>query len=601
MLSLKSTLIPRREITESKEGDNMRFMLPKNMPFRSKLTLSYLVLVLLPIIIVGFFSYNVSLEALKKHTRENIDLAAEQIKDNIVFKVDSIKSISDYIFSDINFQKTLSKKYSDYERVQYMEYIKAYTLPLTSLPVTKSHIYIYVDNAYIPRISDLSGDKDPAANRGLSIQGVEDIKLHGIDRDIEGLGKEIVWRQIGTDKSFNNISIIRKFYSLENVLQYGAEKSLMGYIRITVKLEDIIDSEQIRKNGENRYLIMVNNNNEIIYSNPGCTSEKLDELTKSKKFLKIENNIPGINSNILIIVPVKELEESAASVRLFSLLISLISIIIFTIVALFLSKHFSSKTSELVKFIKSFRDGEFNRRLDTTSKDELYQISSAVNDMAATIDNLIEEVYVTNLRKAKADLQVLQSQINPHFLYNSLSSISVLAQMGRIEGLNDMINSLVSFYRLTLSKGSFIITVEDELRQVRAYADIKKNQYKERLNISYNIDSKVLEYKTIKIILQPFVENALDHGMNKGGKINIRLSANLDGEKIIFKIIDDGIGIHPDLICQIFEHDENALGYGVRNVDDRIKLQYGAEYGVTIFSRLGIGTTVKIEIPATMD
>lgn len=589
-----------QESTVKREATRVKTKTGKNISFRLKLTLSYFILVLLPIVIVGFFSYNIALEALKKHTNENLNLTSKQINDNIEYKLKSITSIAEYMFNDLAFQKALSKQYSDSEGVDLQQYLRQYMVPLINLPVTPNRLFLFVDNSTIPEnyLVNKGLEKKPVViGQSFNIQHLNSVKKFNWYNSLQKLEGNSSWIQIANDKELKSISYIRRLYNLDDVLKLGANNAQLGYICITIKLEDLFDTSQFPKAGKDSYLVVVNSNNDILFSNSEYSKAELLRISNLKEYLVIENKISQMNLRFMINVPVAQLEESAARVRKLSIIVCSISLLFFTLISILLSKHFSEKVSRIVSFINSFRDGEFNKRLKTSNNDELHQISTAMNDMAATINNLIEEIYITNTRKAHAELQVLQSQINPHFLYNTLASVSTLAQLGQVDKLNDVIDRLVSFYRLTLNSGSFIITVENEIQQVKAYIDIKKMQHSQRLNVFYDIEPSILQYKTIKIILQPFVENSLQHGMFMGRKINIRVLAYREKNKIIFKIIDDGVGMPPETLNQILSINENSIGYGIKNVNERIKLQFGKEYGVSIYSRLGIGTTVSIVIP----
>jgi sensor histidine kinase YesM len=163
-----------------------------------------------------------------------------------------------------------------------------------------------------------------------------------------------------------------------------------------------------------------------------------------------------------------------------------------------------------------------------------------------------------------------------------------------------MIMALARFYRLTLNKGKTLISIYHELEQVKAYVQIQKIKYRERVQIYYDIDSDVLQFDTVKIILQPFVENALQHALY-GKVIHLRISIKRVNDDIEFKVIDDGVGMRRETIRQIFLKDGVGIGYGIRNVDARIKLQFGQSYGVELFSIWGAGTCARILIPAHME
>jgi two-component system, sensor histidine kinase YesM len=598
MQNLRSILAFLQETSEKREDDKVKAIKLENMSFKLKLTLSYLLLVLLPIIIVGVFSYNIALETLKRHAKDNISLTIEQINDNVDYKLASVKSISDYIYNDLMFQQILSKGYSDYEGVELQKYLINYMVPIVNLPVIRNRLYLYLNNTTVPETYTISETDLLLRGKGYDIYHINSVKPYTWYRKLEKLDNRTEWLQVEKDFEFNNISLLKKLYNLDDVLKFGTDKSHLGYIRISVKLKDLFDTEQFHRVGNEKFFIVRNSKNQIIYSDPPSSSEEFVKLINTKKYIEIKNHIPKLDSELIVLVPLDQLEHSAKRVRKMSIIICFASLVVFTLVSLLISKHFSQKVSRIVSFINSFRDGEFNKQLKTSSNDELHQISTAMNEMAGTINTLIEEIYITNIRKATAELQVLQSQINPHFLYNTLASVSTLAQLGKIDKLNDVIDGLVSFYRLTLNKGSFIIDIDKEIQQVKAYIDIKKTQYGDRLNVHYDIEPSILEYKTIKIILQPFVENSLEHGMYMGRKINVRLLAYMEGNNIIFKIIDDGLGMDPEFVKQLLNPEEHSIGYGIRNVNERIKLQFGKEYGLNIFSRPGIGTTVSIVIPA---
>jgi sensor histidine kinase YesM len=161
-----------------------------------------------------------------------------------------------------------------------------------------------------------------------------------------------------------------------------------------------------------------------------------------------------------------------------------------------------------------------------------------------------------------------------------------------------MVLDLAKFYRLSLNEGRTVIPVKNELEQIGAYINIQKTKFGDGMNVLFDVDPDVVRFTTVKLILQPFIENALEHAWY-GDRINIRITGKLEGEQITFQIIDDGIGFHPETLRQLLDPEESLnVGYGIRNVDGRIRLHYGAEYGVSIVSRRGIGTSVSITIPA---
>jgi two-component system sensor histidine kinase YesM len=194
-------------------------------------------------------------------------------------------------------------------------------------------------------------------------------------------------------------------------------------------------------------------------------------------------------------------------------------------------------------------------------------------------------------------MSMLQAQINPHFLYNTLASISALAMKHDDPQIQDMVSNLAKFYRVSLNKGKTIITLSEELRLTQSYVAIQQIRYGEMLRVQYDIDETALVHHSVKLMLQPFVENAIHHAFwDEDLGITVVIRCYREADDIWLEVVDDGMGMTPDALEKVRAMQET--GYGIRNVSERIKLAFGDDYGVTIASRLGIGTQVRIRLPA---
>ena len=226
---------------------------------------------------------------------------------------------------------------------------------------------------------------------------------------------------------------------------------------------------------------------------------------------------------------------------------------------------------------------------------------------AAEIGHLVEDIRVEELNLRAAELRVLQEQINPHFLYNTLDNIIWLAESKDTEQVVRMVSSLSSFFRTTLSKGREFITVKEEEQHIRSYLEIQQFRYRDILEYEIAIPEELYEYEIIKLTLQPLVENALYHGIkNKRGGGHIRVSGALCQDVMIFKVQDDGIGMDGARLAQVCAmlrdgeqepEQEETGGFGLFNVNQRIQLNYGREYGLKIQSTYGQGTEIWVRIP----
>ncbi len=315
--------------------------------------------------------------------------------------------------------------------------------------------------------------------------------------------------------------------------------------------------------------------------------------------LLLSEPLDGLGWELQAYVPNSLFDESADKVRRMTLLVCLVSAIVLAGLGIGVSSYFSRRIQKIVGSLNDFRDGDFQKRISYTGNDELGQIAAAFNRMGSNIEELIHRNYAVSLQKKEAELESLQAQINPHFLYNTLSSISRLAQFGDVQTLQLLVQELAKFYRLSLNRGEILTTVGKEIEHAKAYIAIQCIKYGDRMNVYYDIDPEVLEYTTVKLILQPMLENALEHAWF-GSTIGIRLVVEKCDSDIVFKVIDTGVGMKAETIQQILDPDGPRIGYGIRNVDSRIKLHGGSRYGVVIGSRTGIGTCIQITIPRRM-
>ncbi len=225
---------------------------------------------------------------------------------------------------------------------------------------------------------------------------------------------------------------------------------------------------------------------------------------------------------------------------------------------------------------------------------EIFELEESFNRMVVEINDLMRRNVMEKEKQRRAELQALQAQINPHFIYNALDSIAWYAKIEKQNFIADMVCELATFFRISLHKGDNIIKLRDEISHVESYIAIEQMRFPNMFEVEYKIQEDLLDEKMIKIILQPIVENSIKHGfenLDSGGKINI--TAYSTGNDIVFEVEDNGHGISFDPLA---EDNRESVGYGIRNVNERIKLEYGEEYGLKYQSAPGEGTVVKIRI-----
>lgn len=264
----------------------------------------------------------------------------------------------------------------------------------------------------------------------------------------------------------------------------------------------------------------------------------------------------------------------------------------------------------LCRVTREAASGDFAVRAEENSEGEMAVLNDSFNQMIEKIGNLVEDIRIEQLNLRATELKLLQAQINPHFLYNTLDTIIWLAEAGRKDEVVMMVTALSDFFRTTLSKGRDYITVKEEEAHIRSYLKIQQFRYQDILEYSIHIPEELYAYQILKLTLQPLVENALYHGIkNKRGRGHIRVSGWKKEGRLVFRVWDDGKGMEPerlDKVRRLIAGEEEVdrsdpSGFGLFNVAQRLKLNYGSQYGISVDSQYGEWTEAVIVIPAVLD
>ena len=271
-----------------------------------------------------------------------------------------------------------------------------------------------------------------------------------------------------------------------------------------------------------------------------------------------------------------------------------------------ISRSISTPILELSRVTHEIAQGDFRVRASEAGDDETAALSASVNDMARHLSVMVTQIREDERKMRKAELRLLQEQINPHFLYNTLDAIVWLIEDGKSEQAEDMVVSLSTFFRTVLSRGREYISIREEEQHIQSYLKIQKVRYQDILRYEIQMDPELYPYETLKMTLQPLVENALYHGVkNKRNGGTIRISGRRDGGLIRFCVEDDGIGMDEEELLHLREEiqkpcKETDKGFGMANVNERIRMNFGSNYGLTIDSEKGKGTRVGVAIPAIL-
>jgi len=255
--------------------------------------------------------------------------------------------------------------------------------------------------------------------------------------------------------------------------------------------------------------------------------------------------------------------------------------------------------------MESFKQGDFSQKVEVMTQDEVGEASACFNRMVDDIRELIDKNYVMALKERESELDVLQAQINPHFLYNTLDSLYWKAMESENEEIAEDILSLSQLFRLVLNRGNGIVTVQAEAELLERYLHIQKMRFGKRLEYEVSVDETILKEEIPKLILQPFVENAIVHGFEKtDGNYTLRVVGERSGRYMVFHIIDTGVGMNEEQLAAIWDKEDTRryasqrIGrYAIKNVKERLELIYHEDYELHIESKEGQGTTVTVFVP----
>jgi len=291
-------------------------------------------------------------------------------------------------------------------------------------------------------------------------------------------------------------------------------------------------------------------------------------------------------------------------IRYWALIIGGITMALAIVAAFFFTSSIARPVVGLKNLMKRAEKGDLSVRFSGGNGDELSELGSGFNEMIERIQSLIDQVYCEQLAKREAELGILQEQIKPHFLYNTLDTIQWMAQEHRVDDLVCLVGALTKLFRIGLSKGRELISLADELEHVNSYLCIQKMRYEDKFDYEIRADESLQSRLVLRLILQPLVENAIYHGVKeRRGKGMLVVEAHAVEGELRLIVSDDGAGFPPDRLAAInaaLEHDGQPLssgGYGIRNVHERIRLTFGRPYGLSFASTRGGGTDALVRHP----
>lgn len=437
-------------------------------------------------------------------------------------------------------------------------------------------------------------------------------------------------------KAYNNPENIQLFTkpigrNIDNIFRYSADevfsmskavidsstKQIKGVILIDIKLDAIKEIIENSKPGTAGFVYVMDSNKQIVYTPVNNTvyrikNEWIEEINNEI----IIKNINGENYQLtkfkskytgwetIGVFPESESLRVIEYIRYSSLIIALVALVIAEMLVVVFTRSIVKPMYKLKQLMKRAQEGDLTVSFNAKYNDEVGELGNSFNNMVKEISNLINLVQKEEKSKRIAEMNVLQAQIKPHFMYNTLDTIRWMAEEHNEENIVEIIEAFTNLLRISLSKGKEMISVNDELNHVQSYLIIQKIRYEDKLDYEIQFDENILEYQLIKLILQPLVENAIYHGIKeKRGNGKILITGKIEGNMLCFTVSDNGKGMEEEVLNKINKMLTNSgenkieIGYGIFNVNERIRIIYGEEYGLKYKSVYGEGTIVELRHP----
>ena len=414
------------------------------------------------------------------------------------------------------------------------------------------------------------------------------------------------------DRNYEQITMIRPLYELST----GKKSGLLAVNFDKYYIKNIIKGKADYNN-----IILDRNNSTIISAfaeNIVYTEEQIDEIKSlvvgergeklcwigGEKYILVYDSSKYSGWKFVTFVPAISSMQHMSKLRDSIFILFLIMNVVTAMALIFLlSRKVYSKLNRLIASMKEVEKGNLNVSIVHSDTDEFGFMYSSFNDMVEKIRNLFEELYTQKLLQKEAQLKLLQAKINPHFIYNIFDNMNWLIQLERYDELEILVDSVSTYFKRSLNAGKDFISVADTLEQLESYVQIQKIRFKNRFECIFDFDEEIIDMIIPNFILQPLLENAICHGVEpKTEKCLIQVKGIKIKERVFFTIEDDGAGISADTLKKISDFlandktDEDNY-FALANINKRIKLYYGEEYGLTIRSTEGVGTKVTVIIP----
>ena len=551
----------------------------KNMKYRYKLTLLLVVASLVPMTVLALYSHSRMSSLVRENEMEDMYSILEQIRESIDGQMEIYVSLLNYLTYSQEILEVIENKdmdrYTAYE--QYTEVVD----PLLTVPKSYHDAILGIQ---------LFAESIPVRHE-YTLVPLDEMYGEWWSSKLDGS----VMAQWIVDRDNRQIAAVREIYN---------EKKRDAVLCITLDYEKVFRplANIIERNSGG---IVVDKQKNVVYHGENLAASDISAQKSTEKMLdRLREEYAYVSTSghetrwtYYFYKPPAVIESSVSKLLISEIPLIGLCVVIIIVLGMTFSKLFTRNIELLTRNMEQVNQGSREVTVYSDSQDEVGQLIRSFHHMMDEINRLIEEVYENKIALKEFELKALTAQINPHFLYNSLSIINWMAIKSRQKEISRVTLALSTFYRTALSKGADMVTVENCIRNIEAYLEIQLIMHDNDFKVEWKIDQEVQQELVPKLILQPVVENALEHGLDvkeEGEKI-LRLSFFADGSDVVIRVDDNGMGMEQEQAEKLITY--QAKGYGLKNVNDRMCILYGEEYAIRILSQVGKGTRVEMRIP----
>lgn len=588
-----------------------------DMKFKNKFMITHLLLVLVPTLVVFLFLYGRLSHIITDNAIESEQALVSQTANTLEATVSRLRLAMDSITSTPFLSEAtytpdvygyLSKQQGSAQALEFFSNINALI----------DHEFITAIKIYIPASGEPVFSLPSFSGVISSVDDISGSYWHGIFDGQPGSVSLLCPSFYLTPSEIENLGSLAYIQKFTNFANPQGECCYIAVYFSEEYLEDLLHNNL---NSTNSVYYLVNSRNSLVASSNerlagtylkryeaipeavGSTEEFATTTILDEPLYMGYREINGTDWRLVSVIPVASVFSESRQVLINTAVLYLLFVVLACATALLLAGSLANRLSLVVEKINQNREKNLVRFEDNADKDEIGQLVFNYNAMVDRINQLMEEQTETAEKLKVSEVKALQAQINPHFLYNMLDMINWLAQSGKQREVALAVQTLSKFYKLTLSKKNITTPIGEELRHVELYVKLQNMRYEDKISFLVDVPDEILDYEIPKLVLQPIVENAIQHGIfekeSKEGSVVIM--AWMDGSDIVFVISDDGVGISPEKLPRILDgsyEDGRGSNIGIYNTHLRLQLLYGKEYGLHYESTPGQGTEVQVKLPA---